>query len=121
MPQALDLVPSSDSHGHDVLGGLNERHVQERRQPAARLDLSPGPVGLIRPGLRRVESLVPRRDSPDRDLLVKPREMDEQQAVEPLCTGKFRRQVPGIVADADEEDVRIMVVQPREETPEHAG
>jgi len=49
LAESLDLVPRSDSHGYYVLGGLNERHVQERRQPAARLDLSPGPVGVIWP------------------------------------------------------------------------
>jgi hypothetical protein len=41
--ESLDLVARSHSHGHDVLRGLNERHVQARRQPAARLDLSHGP------------------------------------------------------------------------------
>ncbi len=43
------LSPAEDSHGDDVLGGLNERDVQERRQPTARLDLGPGPVGVVWP------------------------------------------------------------------------
>ena len=51
LTQPFDLVARSDSHRYDVLRGLNERHVQERRQPAARLDLGAGPVGVVRLGL----------------------------------------------------------------------
>ena len=58
-------VARSDSHGDDVMRGLNEENVQERREPTARLDLGPGPVGVIRPGLPPVESVVPRVDGPD--------------------------------------------------------
>ncbi|MEI7780884.1 MAG: hypothetical protein WCJ18_03030, partial [Planctomycetota bacterium] len=41
MAKSLDLVTRRDSHGHDVLRGLNERNIEQRRQPAARLALSP--------------------------------------------------------------------------------
>lgn len=47
MQESLDLVALSHSHRHDVLGSVDQWHVQERRQPAARLDLSPGPVGVV--------------------------------------------------------------------------
>jgi len=59
LPQALDLVASSDSHGHDVLRGLNERDIEQRSEPAARLDLGADPVGVIRPG--PPTDLLPRR------------------------------------------------------------
>ena len=42
LPQALDLVARSDSHRDDVLGGLNERHIEQGREPTARLDLGTG-------------------------------------------------------------------------------
>jgi hypothetical protein len=70
LPQALDLVARRDSHRDHDLRGLNERDIQERRQPAATLDLGPGPVGVIRPGLLCVEPAVPRVDRPDLVLLV---------------------------------------------------
>ena len=91
---------------HDVLRSLKERHVQERRQPTARFDLGAGPVGVIRPGLLRVQPVMPRVDDPDRVLLVTARKIDEEHAVEAFCTGELRRQLRGVVAGADEEDVR---------------
>jgi sulfatase modifying factor 1 len=57
---------------HRVLGGLNERHVQQRCQPAARLDLGAGPVGVVGPGLLRVEPVDVLVDAPDRVHLVTP-------------------------------------------------
>jgi hypothetical protein len=63
LPESLDLVARSDSHGHDVLCRLNERDGQERCQPAARLDPSAGPVGVVGAGLLRVEPVVPRVDA----------------------------------------------------------
>jgi hypothetical protein len=73
LEQPLDLVARSASHGDDVLRDLNEGYVQQRSQPAARLDLGAGPVGVIRPGLLRAQPVVPRVDGPDRVLLVTPR------------------------------------------------
>jgi hypothetical protein len=70
LAQPFDLVARGHSHGHDVLRGLNERHVQKTRQPAARLDLGPGPVGVVRPGLLRVQAVVLRVDAPDSVLLL---------------------------------------------------
>jgi len=72
LAKALDLVARSDSHGYDILRSLNQRHVQERRQPAARLDLGSGPVGVVWAGLFHVQPVVPRVDAPDRVLLVTP-------------------------------------------------
>jgi len=48
MPQALNLVARCDSHGHDVLGGLDQRHFEQGLEPAARLDLGTGPLGVVR-------------------------------------------------------------------------
>jgi hypothetical protein len=82
LPESLDLVARSDGHRDDVLRGLNERHVQERRQPAARLDLGTGPVGVVRPGLLRVQPVGLRVDAPDCVLLVTPGKVDKEHAVE---------------------------------------
>jgi len=51
LARPFDLVARRDSHGYDILGGLNQGNVQQRSQPAARLDLGPGSVRVIRPGL----------------------------------------------------------------------
>ena len=42
-PPASARPSAPDRRGDDVLRGLNERHVQERRQPVARLDLGAVP------------------------------------------------------------------------------
>jgi hypothetical protein len=91
---------------HDVLRSLKERHVRKTRQPAAGFDLGAGPVGVIRPSLLRVQPVMPRVDAPGRVFLVTPRQVHEEHAVESLCTGELRRQLGGVVAGADEEDVR---------------
>jgi len=48
LPQALDFVARSDGYRRDVLGGLNERHIEQAGQPTAVLDLGAGPVGVVR-------------------------------------------------------------------------
>ena len=48
MPQALNLVARGHGDGDDVLGGLSERHVEQGLEPAARLDLGTGPLGVVR-------------------------------------------------------------------------
>jgi len=53
-----------------VLCSLNKRHVEQAGQPAAALDLSTGPVGVVRSGLLRVQPVVPLVDTPDLVLLV---------------------------------------------------
>jgi hypothetical protein len=82
LPQALDFVARRDSHGYDVLGGLSKRYVEERREPAARLDLSIGPVGVVGAGLLRVQAVVPRVDAPGRVFLVTPAKVYEEHTVE---------------------------------------
>ncbi len=121
MSQSFDLVARGHSHGNYVLCGPNERHIQERRQPAARLDLGPGPVGVVRAGLLRVQTVVLRVDAPDRVLMVTAGEIDEEYAVESLGPCELRRQFRGIVASADEEDVALMVVQSRKQGAGYEG
>jgi hypothetical protein len=65
--------------------------------------------------LLRVQTVVPRVDAPGRVLLVTPGKIDEEHAVESLSTGELRRQFRGVVAGADEEDVRLVIVEPREQ------
>ena len=121
LPERLNLVPRSDSHGHDVLGGLNERHVEQGREPTARLDLSPGPLGVIGPGLPGIEAVVQLVDAPDPVLLFTARQVHEEHTVEALGPGELRRQLRGVVAGADEKDVTLVVIEPSEQRAEHAS
>ena len=47
MPQALNLVARGHGDGHDVLGGLSKRHVDQGLEPAVRLDLGAGPLSFV--------------------------------------------------------------------------
>ena len=121
LPQALDLVPRSDGHGYDVLGCLDQRHVEQGRESAARLDLGTGPLGVVGPGLPGIEAVVLDVDASDPVLLFTPRQVHEEHAVEAFSTCELRRQLRGVVAGADEEDVALVVVQPREQAAKDAG
>ncbi len=46
-------------------------------------------------------------------------QIDEEHGVETLGPCELRRQLRGVVACADEEDVRVMVIQPREQGAEY--
>ena len=100
LPQALDPVARSDSHGHDVLGCSTERQVQERHQPAA-LDLGTGPLSVVGPGLLHVQPVVPRGDAPDPVFLFTARQVHEEHAVEAFSTGELWRELRGVVTGGD--------------------
>ena len=69
-PQPLHLLGGGDGHRHDVVRRLRQRHVQQRRQPAARLDLGPGPGGVVGPGLAVGDAELPAVQLPDGVLLL---------------------------------------------------
>ena len=101
LPQALDLVPRSHGHGHDVLRGLDERHVEQRREPTARLDLGTGPLGVVGPGLPGIETVVLLVDAPDPVFLFTARQVHERLAVEAFSTGELWQQLRGVVTGGD--------------------
>jgi hypothetical protein len=121
LPERLDLVSRSDGHGHDVLGGLNERHIEQGREPTARLDLGTGPLGVVGPELPGIEAVVLLVDAPDAVFLFTARQVHEEHAIEAFSTGELRRQLRGGVAGADEEGVALVVVELDELAAEDAG
>jgi len=51
LPQLVDFVARSESHGYDILRRLDQRHAEQGREPPAGLDLGAGAVGVVGPGL----------------------------------------------------------------------
>ena len=64
LAKSLDLVASGHGDWHDVLGCLNERYVEQGREPTARLDLGAGPLGVVGPRLPGIETVVPMAGRP---------------------------------------------------------
>ena len=77
------------SHRHDVLCGLSQRHIQQRRQAAATTDLRAGPILGVRLGLVGVEVEQVQADVPDGCLLCCARQIKEEDAIEPLGPRKL--------------------------------
>src|SRR5262249_21740072 len=80
--QPLDLLGGCDRDGHDVVGGLDQRDVEQGGQPAARLDLGPGPGGVVGPVLRVRDGELPSVHGPDGVLLGGAGQVEEEDAVE---------------------------------------
>ena len=96
-PQPLDRLAGRHGDRDDVLRRLDQRDVEQRRQPAARLDLgaasSRGPGGRGWPGSRPYLSRYIRQIA---CFSAGPGQVEEERGVEPLGRGELRRE-PGDV------------------------
>ena len=118
--QPFDRLSSRGSHGDDVLGSSRQRHVQQRRQTAAGTDFGTRPLVVPGLGLVGIQIEKPQVNLSDLSPLFAAGQVEEEAAVEPLGTGKLRRQLGNIVAGANREHVALVVVEPREERTEKA-
>ena len=116
--QLLDLLGRGDGDGHDVMSGLDQRDVQQCRQPAARTDLGARPRRVVRPGATFGNSKLFDVHPPDQFLLRLVGQVEEEDPVETLRAGELRRQLGNVVAGADEEDVAGSVGKPGEKRAE---
>ena len=81
---------------------------------------APGPVAVLRAtlaGRGRTSGGTSARSLAARAA----RQVEEEHAVEPLGSRELRRQLRDVVRRGDHEDVRLVVVQPRQQRAEHAG
>ena len=82
VPKPLDRLAGRHRHRDDVPGGVDQRDVEQGRQPAARLDLGTRPVAVLGRRPVRVEAVILPVHPPDRPLLPGPRQVQEERGVE---------------------------------------
>ncbi len=119
--QPIHRLGGGDRHGHDVVGRLGQRHIQQRRQTAATADLRSRPVLGLGLGLIGLKIEQVQADLPDRVLLRGTGQIQEEHPVKPLGPRKFRWQLADVIARADDKHIRATVVQPGQERAEQPG
>jgi hypothetical protein len=94
------------------LGGLNQGHVEQRRQTATALDFGACPLVVIGTKLGCLELIGLDVELPDLIFLIAGRQVQEENPVEPLRATEFGRQPRDVIGRADHEDVGAVVVEP---------
>ena len=97
------------SDRNHVIGGLGQRHVEKRCQPAAGPDLGARPVGVIGPGLPFGNAKLTAVHLPDLIFLTAGRQVNEVDGIKSFCSGELGRQLGDVVASADKEDVGLVI------------
>src|SRR5271166_5886140 len=97
VPQAFDGLTGGHGHRHDVRGRLDERHVEQAREPAAGPDLGPGEIPVAGPSLRGIQRELLQVQPPDELLLSRPRKVEEEDRVEALSPRKLWRQFRNVI------------------------
>ena len=110
--QMLDGFGGGNRHGHDVLRGLDERNVEQGRQAAASSYFGAGPGTVFRQVLVRFDPEPFEVHPPDRLLLLLAGKVEKEDAVKAFGSTEFWRQSPDVVRRADDEYIRLVVVQP---------
>ena len=122
LPQPLHRLAGRHRHRHDVRRGLDQRDVQQGRQPAARPDLGAGPVAVLRaaagPGRARtcamyIFQIVSRSCGPGRSRKKTP----SNRSARASSGGSFEMSL----AEADDEHVGLVVAEPGQQRAEHPG
>ena len=114
--------PAVTATGTMFRGRLDQRDVEQGRQPAARPDLGGRPVAVLRagagPGRGRTAARYIRQIA---SFSAGPGRSRKNVRVEPLAPRELRREPRDVVGRADHERVARPVVEPGQQRPEEPG
>src|ERR1700722_2666248 len=116
--ELLHRLRRRDRDRHDMLGGLMQGDIQQRRKPAARANLRAGPRSVVRTGLLIGDAEFGAIHGPDKITLGRRGNVEEKDCVEAFGACELWWKSRDIVCGPDEEHVGFMLGQPRQQRAE---